>query len=221
MTEQRNPFANNDIPGKPSPAAQRRAQEFMKTLNRDPNRNASTDEIARRSMEMLGLDEDGSHKETTEPAPSPQPHLRTSVSLEELHSGTTRRLTMPNGRTIDLTIPKGARHGLTITVKMPDQTFLVAVDQETHPGFQRRGEHLYASHILNPSDPPEGDEHTVSTLTGRVMLKIPPDTPEGIQFRLRSKGMPLPEDPDQHGDLFITVKTSPNVDWQTRQPVNQ
>ena len=153
MTEASNPSRNPDTGRKPSPEAQRRAQEFMKKLKQQPGKDANSDEIARMAMEIMDLDQDGNPKNHTAPAPTPQPHIRTSVPLEELHSGTTRRLTMPNGKTIELTIPKGARHGLTITVKMPEDTFLVAVDQETHPGFQRKGDHLYANYILRPRGP--------------------------------------------------------------------
>ena len=40
------------------------------------------------------------------------------------------------------------------------------------------------------------------TLTGRVALKIPPETEDGRVFRLRGQGVPLSENPKERGSLI-------------------
>jgi DnaJ-class molecular chaperone len=51
-----------------------------------------------------------------------------------------------------------------------------------------------------------GGEATVPTLTGKVALKIPPETQNGQVFRLGGRGMPRLNNPDQKGDLLARVK---------------
>ncbi|HFD40423.1 MAG TPA: J domain-containing protein, partial [Anaerolineae bacterium] len=46
----------------------------------------------------------------------------------------------------------------------------------------------------------------VPTMTGHVMLTIPPGTQNGRTFRLRGKGMPRLHQPGQYGDLYAKVE---------------
>lgn len=186
-----------------TPEQRKRAEELVRKAKQDPNGNQNSRKVAQMAAEMLGL----KPETPSQAAPArPHPDMRTSVSLEELHSGTTRRITMPNGKTIELTIPKGARDGLTIAVKMAEETFLVAVDQEPHPQFTRKGDDLHSDCYIDPGEPPpENREYAAPTITGRVMLKIPQGTADNTTLRLRGKGMPKPGNPDECGDLYVTV----------------
>jgi len=48
-----------------------------------------------------------------------------------------------------------------------------------------------------------GGEVVVSTLKGRVSLRIPPGTRTGQRFRLRGQGMPSLKSGEPAGDLFV------------------
>ena len=51
-----------------------------------------------------------------------------------------------------------------------------------------------------------GGEVRVTTPDGRgLMLRIPPETPNGKSFRLRGQGMPQLGQPDKRGDLYAEV----------------
>jgi DnaJ-class molecular chaperone len=51
-----------------------------------------------------------------------------------------------------------------------------------------------------------GGEVRVTTPDGRgLMLRVPPETPNGKSFRLRGQGMPQLGQPDNRGDLFAEV----------------
>jgi curved DNA-binding protein len=51
-----------------------------------------------------------------------------------------------------------------------------------------------------------GGEVRVTTPDGRgLMLRIPPETPNGKSFRLRAQGMPQLGQPDKRGDLYAEV----------------
>ena len=89
---------------------------------------------------------------------------------------------------------------------MGEDTFLVEVEQEPHHAFRRQGNDLHANCYLNPDEPPpENGEYRVTTLTGQAMLKIPANTPDNTSIRLRGKGMPDPENPEKHGDLYVKI----------------
>ena len=51
-----------------------------------------------------------------------------------------------------------------------------------------------------------GGEVKVNTLSGDVVLTIPPGTQPGQTFRLEGRGMPKLKRPDQRGDLLVKVK---------------
>jgi curved DNA-binding protein len=51
-----------------------------------------------------------------------------------------------------------------------------------------------------------GGKVEVATLERSVNLTIPAETANGKQFRLRGLGMPRLRQPDQHGDLYVTVE---------------
>jgi len=50
----------------------------------------------------------------------------------------------------------------------------------------------------------------VDTLSGKIKIKIQPETQNGKMLRLKGKGFPVYNQPGQHGDLYIkTVLTLP------------
>ena len=58
-----------------------------------------------------------------------------------------------------------------------------------------------------------GGEITIDTLSGKVKLKVPPETQNGIKIRLKGKGFPLYKKEGEFGDLYITynVKLPTNL----------
>lgn len=140
------------------------------------------------------------------------------VTLEEAANGGTRRLRLeePGGRTrtVEVKIPRGVREGTRIRIAgqggpgisggPPGDLYLVAQIQP-HRSFERRGDDLATKLAVKMTTLVLGGEVVVPTLTGRVMLKIPADTPDGKSFRLRGKGLPRLERPHEHGDLYAEV----------------
>lgn len=73
-----------------------------------------------------------------------------------------------------------------------------------HPFFQRQGPDLLYPQKLSFTEACLGTELEIPTLDGKkVSVKIPPGTQFGQIFRLRGKGLPLRERPDQYGSMFI------------------
>lgn len=66
----------------------------------------------------------------------------------------------------------------------------VLIQVKPHPFFQRQGQDLACEIPVSMIHAALGSEVKVPTLTGTVMMKIPPGTQPGELFRLKGKGLP-------------------------------
>jgi curved DNA-binding protein len=138
----------------------------------------------------------------------------TEITLEEAFHGTTRVLKR-DGRRIRVKIPPGARNGTRVRVAgqgnpsfeggAPGDLFL-NVTVKPHPVFKREKDDLRCNVDVDLFTAVLGGYAQISTLNSNVSLKIPPGTDSGKTFRLRGKGMPNPRNPQQRGDLFVTIQ---------------
>jgi len=90
----------------------------------------------------------------------------------------------------------GARGDLYLTVKMLP-----------HRTYERRGNDLYTDVPVPMFTALLGGEVEVPTLSGKLVLKIPPETQNGKAFRLAGKGMPI-LGKSSSGDLFARIKVT-------------
>ncbi len=81
----------------------------------------------------------------------------------------------------------------------------LAVSVRPHERFERKGDDLYVDIDVPVSDLVLGSEVEVPTLTGKVMLTVPPLTQNGKVFRLAGQGMPRLKGGDR-GALFTRVR---------------
>jgi DnaJ-class molecular chaperone len=114
------------------------------------------------------------------------------ISLEEAFRGTSRRIDI-DGKRLEMTIPPGADNGTRI--KLTGQgpgggDVVVVVRVRPHAIFTRRGADLERELPITLQEALLGGEVPVTTLKGRVLLKIPPGTQNGRTFKLTGQGMP-------------------------------
>jgi curved DNA-binding protein len=129
------------------------------------------------------------------------------ISLEEAYHGTTRRVEL-DGRRLDVTIPRGADDGTK--VKLSGQgpgggDLVVKVKVRPHPVFTRKGADLERELPITLAEALLGAEVPVTTLRGRVLLKIPAGTQNGHRFRLKGQGMPHLR-AEGNGDLYARTR---------------
>ncbi len=144
------------------------------------------------------------------PAAAEQP---VTISLQEAYHGTTRVLQIENKR-VEASIPPGAHTGSKVRLTgvlpggqqgQPGDLYLlitVAADKE----YERKGDDLYREASIDLFTAVLGGQVTVSTLSGNVVLTIPPGTQPGQSFRLAGRGMPRLQKPKEHGNLYVRVK---------------
>jgi curved DNA-binding protein len=129
------------------------------------------------------------------------------ISLDEAYRGTTRRVEV-DGRRLDITIPRGANDGTKL--KLSGQgplggDLVVTVRVRPHPVFTRKGSDLERDLPITLGEALLGGEVPVTTLKGRVLLRIPAGTQNGHRFRLKGQGMPVFRG-EGFGDLYARVR---------------
>lgn len=140
------------------------------------------------------------------------------VTLEEAYQGTVRTLVMDgngNGpKRIEAKIPAGVADGSRVRLKgqgMPGYNGGAAGDLylitsvAPHSTFERKENDLHIEVPVPLTTAVLGGEVQVTTLNGRVMLKVPGETHNGKVFRLKGKGMPKLGNAEVHGDLYAMV----------------
>lgn len=125
----------------------------------------------------------------------------------------TGEITEP--RTLEVKIPAGVRTGSRIRVRSqggpgqhggaPGDVYLL-VTVAPDPRFERDGDNLRTTVEVPLYDAVLGGEVRVPTMSGSVMLTVPPETQTGKTFRLRGKGMPRLGRPEQKGDLLVRAE---------------
>jgi curved DNA-binding protein len=129
------------------------------------------------------------------------------ITLEEAFHGTTRRVDV-QGKRLEVTIPRGADNGTRI--KLSGQgpgggDLVVVVRVRPHPIFSRRGADLERELPIRLGEAILGAEVPVTTLKGKVLLRIPAGTQNGRIFRLKGQGMPVLRK-DNVGDILAKVR---------------
>lgn len=134
------------------------------------------------------------------------------LSLRDAY--TTHQQTMNvNEKTVRITIPAGIENGQSIKLKgygAPGAnggpsgdlylTFAIAND----PRFKRTGNDLYLNEDLELYTAVLGGDITIETMSGKIKLKVQPETQNGTKTRLKGKGFPLYKKEGEFGDLYIT-----------------
>ena len=120
------------------------------------------------------------------------------ISLEDSISGATRRIQFSDGRTLDVTIPKGAADGQVIRLRgqgAPGASgrseagdALITLKIAPHPVFQRDGADLTMDLPVPLPDAVLGGKVPVRTPEGTVSMTIPPGSNSGKVLRLKGRG---------------------------------
>jgi len=142
----------------------------------------------------------------------PEYQQKVTISLPEAFQGATRRLEIQD-RKLEVKIPPGAHTGTKVRVPgaIPSQTgersdLYLVLEVADDSRFERKGDHLHTTAALDLYTAVLGGEITITTLSGKIMLTIPPGTQPDQVFRVSGRGMPYMKDPQKHGDLFVKVK---------------
>jgi len=156
----------------------------------------------------------------------------------EAVNGATRRLTLPDGRVLNVKIPPGANEGLVMRLRGQGGAgrnggkagdALIEVHVTPHPFFERRGQDIAVTLPISLSEAVLGGPVEVRTPQGPVKMQIPSGSDSGTELRLRGRGVPKSAG-RAAGDLYATLRVvigKPDDalqdfvrDWKPRDAVN-
>jgi len=118
---------------------------------------------------------------------------------------------------IRITIPAGVEDGQTIKITGyggegvnggPKGDLYLTFEIYNNTDFQRVGNDLYKNESISLYDAILGSSIEITTLTGKIKLKVKPETQNDTKIKLKGKGMPIYKKKGAHGDLYITYKVT-------------
>jgi curved DNA-binding protein len=147
------------------------------------------------------------------------------LNLADAYTTHKQTLTV-NGKNIRITIPAGIENGQVIKLKGhggpgvnggPNGdlyiTFIIADDAR----FKRSGSDLYTTVDLDLYTAVLGGEVTIDTFSGKLKLKVKPETQNGTKIRLKEKGFPVYKKEGEYGDLYVTYSIKIPVNLTEKQ----
>ena len=126
-------------------------------------------------------------------------HYRLEIDFLDAVNGATRRITLPDGSSLDVVIPPGTRDGQTLRLKgkgnpgLPGGEAgdaLVEISVRPHPFFRRDGNDIRLDLPISLTEAVLGGKVTVPTPTGPVTVTIPKRSNTGKTLRLKERGVP-------------------------------
>jgi len=159
------------------------------------------------------------------------------VGFLEVANGAVRTITLPEGKTLQVTIPEGAEDRQMLRLKgqgmpgfgggQPGDAY-VELHVEPHPFFRRRDDNIHVDVPVTLKEAALGGRIEVPTISGPVTMTIPKGSNTGKTLRLRDKGI-RNRKTGQRGHQMVTLKVvlpmmeEPELTefletWQPRNP---
>ena len=141
-------------------------------------------------------------------------HYELQVEFLDAVNGATRTITLPQGGTLNVTIPAGVEDGQILRLRGkgapspgegPPGDALVQIVVRPHRFFTRDGDNILLDLPVTVKEAALGAEVRAPTTTGSVMLKIPKRSNTGDMLRLRGKGV---KKRDGAGDELVKLKVT-------------
>jgi curved DNA-binding protein len=136
------------------------------------------------------------------------------ISLKQAYTTHQQTLTI-SGKNIRITIPAGIENGQTIRLRGhggagvnggPNGDLYITFAIEKDPEFRRDGNDLYTDLDLDLYTAVLGGELLLDTFSGKIKLKVNPETQNGTKIRLKGKGFPVYKTEGAFGDLYVTYQ---------------
>jgi len=160
------------------------------------------------------------------------------IDFPDAALGAKKRVTMPDGATLDLSIPAGVANGQILRLKGkglpglgkgPAGDALIEIEIKHHPVFRREGSNIHMDLSIALDEAILGGKIEVPTVSGSVTMTLPKGSDSGQKLRLKGKGFPKKD--GSKGDQIIHLviklpeKTDPELEdfmktWRTKHKYN-
>jgi DnaJ-class molecular chaperone len=135
-----------------------------------------------------------------------------TVDFVDAARGARRRVTLGDGRSLEVTIPAGIESGQTLRLKGqggggpgggPPGDLLIEVTVAEHPRFVRKGLDILVDQPVPLATAVLGGKVRVPTLDGEVSLTVPKGSSSGRTLRLKGKG--IRDATGRQGDQLVRI----------------
>lgn len=140
-------------------------------------------------------------------------HGRLSLDFLEAVNGAKKRVTLPEGETVDVTVPPGTRDGQVLRLRGKGQPglgggpagdLLVEVQVGAHRHYSRKGDDILLDLPVTLPEAVLGGRIEVPTPAGAVMVNVPKGSNTGTVLRLKGRGVPRAG--GGRGDAYVTLR---------------
>jgi DnaJ-class molecular chaperone len=136
--------------------------------------------------------------------------FRLTVSLPDAATLAPQRVTLTDGKTIELKLPQGLESGMQMKLAGKGHAgpggsgdALITIDIAPHPYFTRDGDHIRIDLPITLVEAVKGGPVKVPTVEGPVMLNIPKGSSSGKTLRLKGRGFTVKG--GARGDQLVTL----------------
>ena len=137
-----------------------------------------------------------------------------------------------NGKKVRITVAAGIENGQVIKLKGhggagvnggPNGDIFITFVISDDPKFKRAGNDLYTTEEIDLYTALLGGQVTIETLSGKLNLKVKPETQQGTKVRLKDKGFPVYKKEGQFGDLIVSynIKLPTNLTEKEKELFQQ
>lgn len=127
--------------------------------------------------------------------------------------GSKRRVSLSEGKTLDVSVPAGAKDGQTLRLKGQGQPgagggaagdALIEIHVDNHAFFTRKGADIHLNVPVRLDEALLGAKITVPTIHGKVSVSVPEGANTGTTLRLKNKG--IKKSATSHGDQYVHLQ---------------
>lgn len=138
-------------------------------------------------------------------------NYRLAVSLPDAALCASQRITLADGKTVDVKLPKGAEDGMQIRLSGKGEMgpggagdAIITIAIQPHPYFRRDGDDIRLDVPITLDEAVFGGKVKVPTADGAVMLTVAPNTSGGKTLRIKGRGFTRKD--GTRGDQFVTLE---------------
>lgn len=127
------------------------------------------------------------------------------IPFLEAARGGKRRVTLSDGRAIEVTIPPGIASGQRLRLKSAEGDTYLEIEVEPHVLFTRKDTDIHIEVPVTLVEAVLGATITVPTIHGAVAVKVPPGSNSGSTLRLKGKGIVVKS---TAGDQYVKLRVA-------------
>ncbi|MSP50032.1 MAG: J domain-containing protein [Alphaproteobacteria bacterium] len=156
----------------------------------------------------------GSRKRGAGPGPERGADVTYLLKLDflEAAAGLKKRVTFPDGKPLDVTIPPGTEDGAKLRLKGQGRAggaeagdAYVDIQVAPHAHFERKSNDVHLDLPVTLGEAVTGAAITVPTIDGKVTLRVPENSNAGTTLRLKGKGI-VDAKSGVRGDQYVRIR---------------